>query len=622
MALIDFPDYSIDFNKALTAIPEHIVGKHGVPDLTDPFSSYRYLEKRRSNIIESVKQRPLVRLWDKDMQFVGQIAGERSVMVEEVMAEAGAGNIVIRRDNWLSDFILYDRRAEEDLHVTVDPIATAPDWRTRWGGKVIGVNAKRSSEGLHTVELEMISNREHLTHLLAGANPIFAPEIQLPKMWVLPWNCRTALSITMFINLARQFFPFLSIPDNIFNPGGWIGTGLIEGLDPRSWPIQVQFVNPIFDQSRFIIYTSRWTDMHSTSAPHLEDAGCMIRAYTWLTEDKTGPHPELEIGLTDIPFVGGLLDDIADSVGLPDSLDDLARPTRNCVVMAVEDKSGTTGPTGTLLDGPIKLIAATADDLITEVIYPVDKDMDGSTDPFFRKLALVAPEPPWAVFRDGEYSGIVESQRSMHGATAKTIMVGSKSPGWVNQLQTFGIKYGLSQLSELIYAAAGLAVAGFQAPGTPGLEEVYQGQLDDTLLAWQRFTDPIRALRMGDFGFLEHFEKGSGSAYTISAVLDIRTGHWKTRSYTSFKTTVRNGAPYLANIDFTLGDRLGFEMANIIHVDQCTAIRYSWDDSTPITVGLSIGRDTEEEDPVAKATRVLAGVWNAFGMFLGGSDLF
>src|SRR4029077_9494956 len=128
---------------------------------------------------------------------------------------------------------------------------------------------------------------------------------------------------------------------------------------------------PSCAQSGLSIHASRWDDMHPTTAPHLEDAGCMIRAYTWLTEDKTGPHPELEIGLTDIPLIGGLLDDIADSVGLPDSLDDLARPPRNCVVMAVEDKSGTTGPTGTLLDGPIKLIAATADDLITEVIYPV-----------------------------------------------------------------------------------------------------------------------------------------------------------------------------------------------------------------------------------------------------------
>lgn len=623
-ATIDFPDYSIDFNKALASIPDHIVGRDGVPDLTDPMAYYRYLEKRRSTTIESVRQRPLIRLWDKDMRYVGQVAQERSVMVEEVMADSGAGQLAIRRDNWLSNFILHDRRVEEDLHFTLDPIATAPDWRTRWGGKVIGVNAKRDSEGLHTVEMEMVSNREHLKHLLGGANPIFPPEVQLPKMWVLPWNCRTAIAITMWINLCRQYLPFLSIPTNIFNPGGWVGTG-VQGIDPLSFPIQVQFVNPIFDQSRFSIVTSRWTDLHTVTAPLLEDAGCMVRAYTWLLEDKTSPHPELEIGFSDIPFIGGVLDSIANSIGLPDNLGDLARPHRNCIVMAVEDKSGTTGPTGTFADGVIKLAASTGDDLITEVVSNVadlPKNQDGKTDPFFAKLALTAPEPPWAIFRDGEYSGIIESQRSLHASTAKTIMVGSKSPGWVNQLQTFAIKYGLAQLSELIYAAAGLAISGFQAPGTPGLEELYQGQLDDTLLAWQRFTDPVRALQMGDFGFLEHFERGSGSAYTISGTLDIRTGHWKTRAYTSFKTSVRNGAPYLIGTDFTLGDRLGFQMANIIHVDQCTAVRYSWDRSSAILVELSIGRDTEEEDPVAKATRTLAAIWNTFGMFMGSSDLF
>lgn len=624
MATIDFPDWSIDFNRALAAVPDHIVGREGVPDLTDPMAVYRYLEKRREVIVDSVLQRPLIRLWDKNMRFVGQIAQERSVMVEEVMADSGAGTCVIRRDNWLSNFILHDRRVEEDLHFTLDPIATAPDWRTRWGGKVIGVNAKRDAEGLHTVELQMVSNREHLKHLLAGANPVFPPEIQFPKMWVLPWNCRTGVSITMFVNLMRQYFPFLSIPANIFNPGGWVGVGL-KGLDPLSWPIQVQFVNPVFDQSRFSILTSRWTDMHTVTAPLLEDAGCMIRAYTWLTEDKTGPHPELELGLKDIPVIGGVLDAIADSAGLPDSLDDLARPRRNCIVMAVEDKSGVTGPTGTFADGPIRLIAETADDMITEVIsnfVDLDKDNDGKTDPFIRKLLLTAPKPPWAIFRDGEYSGIVESQRNLHAATAKTIMVGSKSPSWVNQLQTFAIKYSLSQLSMVIQAAIAAEVTGWQNPGTPGLEEAYQGQLDDTLLAWQRFTDPMRAIQMGDFGFLEHYERGSGSAYTVSGTLDIRTGHWKTRAYTSFKVTVSNGTPYLVGLDFTLGDRLGFQMANAIHVDQCTAIRYSWDTSTPITVDLSIGRDNEEEDPVARATRTLAAIWNTFGMFMGSADLF
>lgn len=127
---------------------------------------------------------------------------------------------------------------------------------------------------------------------------------------------------------------------------------------------------------------------------------------------------------------------------------------------------------------------------------------------------------------------------------------------------------------------------------------------------------------MGDMAFLEMFEQGSGSAYTVSGLMALRSGHWKSRAYTSFQTTVRNDAPYCVDLDYTLGDRLGFQMANIIHVDQCTGIRRSYDENTPMRIELSIGRDIEEEDPVARATRTLAQMWNFVGVFFGSQDLF
>ncbi|OHU60354.1 hypothetical protein BKG82_07860 [Mycobacteroides chelonae] len=580
---------------------DRLIAATQAPTVGDPISAYRYLDGRRHALTEETKQRPLLRLWDKNMKFIANIAQEKSVTVQEVMADSGTGTCVLRRDNWLTNFMLYDRRAEEDLHFTLDPNPTKRSYKTRWGGKITAVNAKRDAEGFHTVEMEMVHNREHVKHLLAGANPIFPPEVQFPKTFMLPANCRTAVSLIMFINLARQYFPLLSIPTNIFNPGAWLGVAdIIGGFDPLLWPVQVQFLNPLFDRSRTTILTSRWNDVHSITAAPLQDAGCMIRAYTWLTEDEESPHPEL----------GKLIGQ-------------LARPHANAVILAVEDKSGVTGPTGTLLDGPINLIASTGDDLITETLssfIDLDKDNDGETDPLIRKWFGVAPKPPWVVFKDGDYSGIVESQRSIHGATAKTIMIGGRSPGWVNQLQTFGIKYALAQLSKVI----SLGPAGAtEAPGSIGLEELYQGQLDDTLLAWQRYTDPIRAIRMGDFGFLENFEHGgSGSAYTVSGILNLRNGHWKSRAYTSFKTTIRNGVPYLLDTDFTLGDRLGFQMANTIHVDQCTAVRRSYDETTPMTIELLIGDGSEEEDPVAKAMRTLSDIWSLVGMFLGSSEVF
>jgi len=571
------------------------------PDLGDPFAAYRWINQRRDAIRMQHKQRPLLRLWDKNMRYIADIAGERSVVVEEVMADSGTATIALRHDNYLSKFLLYDRRAEEDLHITLDPNPTNRSWETRWGGKIINASAVRGEDGLHTVELECVHNREHLKHILAGANPIFPPEIQIPKMWLLPWNIRTALGITTFINLARQFFPLLSIPTNVFNPGAWLGVmDVIGGLDPLAWPLQVQFINPLFDQSRTSVISSAWDDIHTISAGPMKDAGVMCRAYTWLTEDATSPHPELgKIG------------------------DAVARPHRNAVILAFEDKSGVTGPTGTLIDGPINLIASTADDLITETLVPLelgDRDGDGKNDPFFRKLLGVAPAKPKVVFRDGEHTGIVSAKRTIKGATAKTIMVGSKSPGWVNQLQTFAIKFGLAQLQTVI--TEGIAEQTGQAPVGSGLEELYQGQLDNTLLAWQRYTDIRRAILMGDFGFLEHREKGSGSAYTTSGILDIRTGHFKTRGSTSFKTTVRNAAPWSLDEHYTLGDRLAFQLGNVLHIDQLTGTRRSYDATNYLKVELSLGQELDEDDPFANAMATLATFWNAFGTLLTGESVF
>lgn len=615
--------------KLLTTLSGRTVAETQAPDpVTDPLSAFRYVEGRRRVLQDTVRQRPMVRLWDKNFDYIGQIAQEKSVAVEELTAGPGAGTCVIRRDNWLSDFILYDRRAVEDLHITVDPIPTQRTWQRRWGGKVLHTNAKRDSDGLHTVELEMVSNRAHYAHLLAAANPIFAPEVQLPKAYLLPWNIRTGLTLSMWINLARQYFPLVSIPLNLFNPGSWIGTD-IRNFHPLSWPVQVQFLNPVADSSRFTVFTSRWQDFESATAQLLTDAGCHVRAYTWLTEDATSPHPELEAMIPGLGLVEEALHERFPQVPTNGTLADLARPTRNAVVLAVVDKSNVTGPTGTLLDGPLRLIAETADDLITETLVPFDKDHDGSTDPLVRKWFGVAPDPPKVVFRDGEYSGIVESQRSMHASTAKTIMVGGRSPAWLNQAISFGIKYGLSELSAVIQAVAGAnatfspEITGYQTPGTPGLEEAYNEQLSDVFMAFQRWTDPKRALQSGTHGFLEEFvQGGSGSAYTVSGELDIRTGLWKTRDYTSFRTTVRNAAPHIVFEDFDLGDLLGFQMGAVIHRDNCTGIRTSWDETNPVLAELLIGDDSDDEDPFAVAMRTLAGLWDSFGSMLIGGEIF
>lgn len=566
--------------------------------IDDPLASYRYIRARNQVLIDGAKRPGLVRMQDKNLNQLATIAQAKSVRFEEIAFDTGEAGVVIRGGDYLGQFVRNAVRIEEDLHLSVDPIATQPDWKSRWGGKITTINSKRDSSGVHTVELIASSNREHLKNILIAATPFFPPEVQPISMWMLPANLRTGAFITMCIQLARHFFPLASIASNIANPFGWInpfGPDALLNFNPLEWPIQPQFVNILLDQSRTSLLTSSWGTFHDSIKDPFKDAGCTARVYTWFTEDKTSPHPELE------KLVGK-------------DLASLARPHRNCLITAFEDHSGYEGPTGTAVDGPINLFASTLDDLITTAVFPVDTDNDGEIDPLFRKLFLVAPKKPDVVYYDGQHSGMVEASYHQHKGPVKTTMTGGKSPKLVNDLQTFFIRYGISQLAQV--------VLGQEAPGVEGLDNLYQGQLDNKLFAYQRYTNPLRALFTGDMGYLEHMEQPGSSAYTVSGILNLRLGDFKKRAYRAFKTTVRNAQPWIVFIDYGLDERVMFEIDGIFYTDRVSAIKYEFDRDKPVTYGLSVGDDTKEDDPLAEGVRALQAVYTIAAMALGEGWLF
>jgi hypothetical protein len=591
----------LEFTKNLGGLfHDQLIGAFANPlPTSEPLSRYRYLDSRRRVLTDSARQRPLIRMQDKNLAQLATIGQEFSCTFEEIAADSGEATVVIRGGDYLGDFVRNAVRIDEDLHLSIDPIATQPSWKTRWGGKITTINVKRDSSGIHTVELVATSNREHLKNILIGSTPFFPPEVQPIKMWMLPANIRTGCSVTMFIQLLRLFFPALSIPTNIFNPAGWInplGPDALLNFLPTEWPIQVQFCNPILDQSRTSLIAAAWNNFHEATLDPLRDAGCTARAYTYFTDDVDNPHPELEL------LVGK---DVAD----------LARPQRNCVVVAFEDHSGYAGPTGTALDGAINFFASTLDDLITTTVFPVDADDDGEIDPVFRKLFLVAPPKPWATYRDGQHSGIIESGYHQHKGPVKTTMTGGKSPKLVNDLQTFAIRYAISQIAQAV------ALAG-ELPAVEGLDNLYQGQLDNILFAWQRYTNPLRALYTGDLAYQEHFERGGGTAYTLSGILTLRAGDWKKRAYRSFKTSIRNAAPYIIGHDILLDDRVGFEQDGILYVDQVSAIKYEYDRQKPITYTVSVGDESRDRDPFAQGIQALQAVYSIVAMAAGEGWLF
>lgn len=546
------------------------------------------LERRHAFLNRKVKQ-PLIRLWDKEMNFICQIADVDRWMWEELATDDGTAEITFsgRHLDWLKDIVTIDTRVEEDLHITIDPDPDEPhDWKNRWGGKVLTIEDDETAGEAGSVTLKCISNRRHLRGIYLAANPIFPMEVQLPKMYLWGGPCAFTCASSVFINLFRLYTlnGWYPIPRNLFAPETWL-----QNLSPLNWPVQVMPINPVLDQSRWCTIGSRWKDAHTVLSPAMKDAGVICRAYTWLPGD---PAPYTMFG---------------------DTLAEILKPTRACVILSFEDKSGVGGPTGTLLDGGLNLMAATLDDLITETILPIDRDGDGETDPFFRKLLLVAPKQPPIVYRDVGYGNVKKKKRVIHKSQATDIIVGGKSPGWVNQAITFAIRYGISQLAQV--------VLGFEAPGVEGLDNLYQGQLDDVFLAFQRYVNPIRSAQAGSYAFREHFAVNTGTAYVLNAIQGLAMGDEEMKAYSSMKFDVGDG-PYVWGLDYSLGDRVSAEIRTVLYTDQILAARAEGTRELAGDVQISFGDDSREENPIARGFRTIGNVANFAAMLAGSGDVF
>lgn len=550
------------------------------------------MERRFAGLSRKIPQ-PLIRLWDKNMQLIARITIPESWDCEEIAHDDGLSHVeLVGKDNdWLREIICFKTKPAEDLHITIDPDPDRPhDFKNRWGGKVETiVDVEERGKPASTV-LNCKSNRRHLQGIYLAATPLLPEAIQPIKMFLWAGNCVTACSTAVMINLARIYTlnAFSPIPRNIMDPSTWL-----ENLSPLNWPVQVMPVNPVFDQSRFVTFGARWKDAKTILTPVMKDAGVICHAYTWLPGD---PAPYTMFG---------------------PELAELLKPTRACVILSFEDQSGVGGPTGTAADGLLNLFAATADDLITESLIAVDGDGDGETDPFIRKILGVAPKRPPFVYRDVGYGGAQKRTMVIHKSQALRIITGGKSPQWVNQAITFAIRYGISQLAQV--------VLGVEAPGVEGLDNLYQGQLDDTLLAFISFMDPRRSKDVGPYGWNEWFEVGSGSAFTINSIMTLREGWWKTRPYTSFKFDVGDGAPFKIGSkrdELRLGTRCSAERRGILHTDQIMAIKRAGDRNKSGRPMLSFGDDSREEDPVARGMAAIGNVANFAALLAGSGDMF
>ncbi|MFI5781099.1 phage tail protein [Nocardia sp. NPDC051570] len=492
----------------------------------------------------------LVRFWDKFMQEVGEEHTYLSLEFTYPRNAAGGLKMICPRDMVHFDHLF--NNTEDGANATI-PI-TVNTRGFRWDGYVTKASIVRDENGVETVDIEAIHCWNHISTICCWASP-FAPILaQFPRHMIGFGPVRTLVTSYLMANLMRLQRPGW-VPPSLESDPRWGGIG------NALFPIAVVPVKAETDTSRWSAASARFDMADKLFEPMLEDSGVMLTARFFIPGEDEQPAPEWFY---------------------------LDRPT---VVLDTVDKSGVTGRTGTLLDGITSWLEEFADDGTTPVRYP----NFNST----HEYEAVYGQPgkfgtfknfPWVWYFEGEYSGIGASEVALHKPTATDIIVGGRSPGWVNA----GIEVVIKGLLSLI-----------------GLGWLYRGQLNDVFLAWNVYRDMDRVKKAGPYAFRELYITGSDKAFNLDGLVAARQGLHLTRGYTSHKVTVEDNAPYILGQDFGLGDQIGFAMDQLVFTDYVTELTFTDDRETAARWQITVGDGSDEEDSIVKAWQRLGRVARA-----------
>lgn len=508
---------------------------------------------RRLDLAERVDQEyiadqtVLVRYWNKWMEEVGEEHNYTSLEFTLVKNSAGGLKMSIPKDDMIHYDHFFNNADGEDATIPI----TVNTKAYRWDGYVTKAALMRDENGIETVDIEAIHAWNHIATTCCWASP-FAPILaQFPRHMISFGPIRTIGAVYLTCNLIRLQANFWSLPDRWLDAPDWAQVG------NALWPIAIVPVDVFTDTSPWRAASARFDMADQLLVPLLEDTGVMLTARFFLPDEDEQPAPEWYY---------------------------LDRPT---VILEFVDKSGVVGPTGTLIDGFVRMIEEFVDDT-TPVRYPAFN----STTEYEAVYASSGPLGtvrafPHVWYLPNEYSGLGAAEIALHKPLAQNVIVGGKSPGWVNAAIEIAMKNLLAWLGLLI--------------GLPGLESLYQGQLDDVFLAWMSYEDAGRTERSGPFGFQEHVVTGSSKAFTLDGVMTGRKGLHDTRGYVAKRASVGDGTPYLVGKDFGLGDQIGFVLGDQAFSDYVTELTFRDDRKTASTWEITVGDGSDEEDSVVKA---------------------
>lgn len=513
--------------------------------------------------------KPLVRLWDGDWNFRGEVYNEIEASFQVLNNETGTGTIVLPAHyylaRWLTD--IDSRAGHKNVFVTVDYQGT------RWSGCLDKLSSDRDENGQRTVTATFLHDYEHLKHIIAYSNPFLPPEIQFPRLWILFGPARWALKTTLLVNIMRLESSLWALPDDPLDPDNWVN------FDQSTWS---QVVKPTAygdDPSVFAIVHSRFKNMHDVGKRVVDDAQLTWEPRRYLDGDPD-PWPGANIRH------GALVWDLVDHSGW--------------------DKE--TSFSGNIFTGLIRAFTTIGSDGMTEGI---DVIPDPAFPPEYSEPGYkgTIPSAPGIILRDGKRTGVQTAHFEWQPATDVGVVTGGHSMPGVNEL----ISAGIQMVGDLIAAAL------FVPPVGGAVDAVLKPLYTDVLLAFMKWKDIGRAQDLGWSHYHETWADGADRAYSLSALIALRTGMWRTRERTSHTVTVADGCEGLrigqngygnCYIGTRIGTtHMGWGQPGRVYVDRVSEIVLSYSRANSPAFTLTIGH-RPDEDPILKGLEMIQEVFS------------
>jgi hypothetical protein len=561
---------------------------------------------------------PLIRLWDGDYTFRGQVAGERGGDFEFIENEVGTASIQLPLDHYLAQWVMdFKGRDKRNVHMTIDKQGA------RWSGCMDNYRVVRDTYGDAYLDISFVHDFAQTSTILCWASPFLPAAFQFPKLWIVFGPAKFCLLITLFVNLFRLESSLWTLPDNPLDITEWMGPGFL----PRFWRNVVKPFPLLGDNTPITICHSRFKSFYEVAKPILEDAQLTLVCRRYLAGED--PHPFADLaGELNIPVVEDLFSLI---------------PLRHgCLVWDIEDRSGWGTETafgGSLLTGLIRAVVNIASDGVTEGVDVFTGDATYPGEYYTPFYLGTSPQAPWVVFEEGPYTGIKTSEFKYEEATSTSFVTGGASMPGVNEGISALVNMGGDFLTSLINSAlapAGAVGGAIDFPPLGGLMDAVLAPLyTNVILAFTEIPTlraidvgaiPIPGLEnfvtgLGEFHRYESWAEGADKAYTLSALMAVRAKMWATRAHTAHKIEISDSAPYLIGEKgfghFWLGDRvgtsvLGYPDPNTLFVDRVQKISYKWSKDGPSGWMIGIGVK-EPEDPVLKAMTMIRDINGAMG---------